>query len=75
VVQSVETTTSVPDPVFSYPDPDNPGARINTRKTTSRNTPSVVNAVFNSATSGMAALKTFAMEATRSAPATKARTS
>src|SRR5882724_1037983 len=47
VVQSVETTTSVPDPVFSYPDPDNPGARINTRKTTSRNTPSVVNAVFN----------------------------
>jgi cytochrome c peroxidase len=44
---SVETTTSVPDPVFSYPDPSNPKARINTRRTTGRNTPSVVNAVFN----------------------------
>ena len=44
---SVETSTSVPDPVFSYPDPANAGARINTRKTTGRNTPSVVNAVFN----------------------------
>lgn len=44
---SVESGTSVPDPVFSYPDPDNPGARINTRRTTGRNTPSAVNAVFN----------------------------
>jgi cytochrome c peroxidase len=44
---SVETTTSVPDPVFSYPDPSNARARINTRRTTGRNTPSVVNAVFN----------------------------
>jgi cytochrome c peroxidase len=44
---SVETATSVPDPVFSYPDPANPGGRINTRKVTGRNTPSAVNAVFN----------------------------
>ncbi|MBZ5532366.1 MAG: hypothetical protein LAO20_13125 [Acidobacteriia bacterium] len=44
---SVEMSTSVPDPVFSYPDPANPGARINTRRTTGRNTPSVVNAAFN----------------------------
>jgi|SRR5450432_377076 len=44
---SVENTISNPDPVFSYPDPSNPGAVINTRKTTGRNTPSVVNAVFN----------------------------
>ena len=44
---SVETTTSIPDSVFSYPDPRHAGARINTRKTTGRNTPSVVNAVFN----------------------------
>ncbi|HKD78590.1 MAG TPA: cytochrome c peroxidase [Candidatus Angelobacter sp.] len=44
---SVESTTSVPDPVFSYPDPGNAGARINTRRTTGRNTPSVVDAVFN----------------------------
>jgi cytochrome c peroxidase len=44
---SVENTISVPDPVFSYPDPSNPNAVINTRKTTGRNTPSVVNAVFN----------------------------
>jgi cytochrome c peroxidase len=44
---SVEMNTSVPDPVFSYPDPANPGARINTRKTTGRNTPSAVDAVFN----------------------------
>ena len=46
-ITSVETGTSVPDPVFSYPDPDNPGALINTRKTTGRNTPSAVDAVFN----------------------------
>jgi cytochrome c peroxidase len=44
---SVENTVSTPDPVFSYPDPSNPNAVINTRKTTGRNTPSVVNAVFN----------------------------
>ncbi len=44
---SVEITTSAPDPVFSYPDPADPGKRINTRKVTGRNTPSVVNAVFN----------------------------
>jgi cytochrome c peroxidase len=44
---SVETSTSVPDPVFSFPDPEKAGARINTRRTTGRNTPSVVNAVFN----------------------------
>ncbi|HET9792719.1 MAG TPA: cytochrome c peroxidase [Candidatus Angelobacter sp.] len=44
---SVEMTVSTPDPVFSYPDPSNPNAVINTRKTTGRNTPSVVNAVFN----------------------------
>ena len=44
---SVETTVSVPDPVFSYPDPDHASTRINTRRTTGRNTPSVVNAVFN----------------------------
>ena len=44
---SVETGTSTPDPVFSYPDPADPNSRINTRRTTGRNTPSVVNAVFN----------------------------
>ena len=44
---SVETGTSVVDPVFSYPDPNNPGARINTRRATGRNTPSAVDAVFN----------------------------
>src|SRR5690349_21499863 len=44
---SVETGTSVPDPVFSYPNPDTAGQLINTRKVTGRNTPSAVNAVFN----------------------------
>jgi len=44
---SVETGTSVPDDVFSYPDPSAGGKRINTRKVTGRNTPSAVNAVFN----------------------------
>jgi cytochrome c peroxidase len=44
---SVETDISTPDPVFSYPDPADPNSRINTRRTTGRNTPSVVNAVFN----------------------------
>ena len=44
---SVETGSSIPDPVFSYPDPSNASQRINTRQVTGRNTPSVVNAVFN----------------------------
>jgi cytochrome c peroxidase len=44
---SVENTSSVVDPVFSYPDPQDPTKRINTRRTTGRNTPSVVDAVFN----------------------------
>lgn len=46
-VTSVELDTSVPDPVFSYPDPVAAGQLINTRKVTGRNTPSAVNAVFN----------------------------
>ncbi|HZS27137.1 MAG TPA: cytochrome c peroxidase, partial [Candidatus Angelobacter sp.] len=33
---SVETDSSVPDPVFSYPDPDDASKRINTRRTTGR---------------------------------------
>ncbi len=44
---SVESDISVPDPVFSFPDPDAAGQVINTRRTTGRNTPSAVNAVFN----------------------------
>jgi cytochrome c peroxidase len=44
---SVETSTPVPDEVFSYPDPAKPAGRLNTRKVTGRNTPSAVNAVFN----------------------------
>lgn len=44
---SVEVNKSVPDTVFSYPDPAKPTQLLNTRKTTGRNTPSVVNAVFN----------------------------
>ena len=44
---SVETSTSIPDPVFSYPDPSDTTKRTNTRKVTGRNTPSAVNAVFN----------------------------
>jgi cytochrome c peroxidase len=46
-ITSVETGTSVPDPVFSYPDPADASKLINTRKVTGRNTPSAVNAVFN----------------------------
>jgi len=46
-VSSVETGTSVPDSVFSYPDPATPGGTINTRRVTGRNTPSAVDAVFN----------------------------
>jgi cytochrome c peroxidase len=44
---SVETDSSVPDPVFSYPDPDDATKLVNTRRTTGRNTPSAVDAVFN----------------------------
>jgi cytochrome c peroxidase len=46
-VTSIETGVSTPDPVFSYPDPADPSKLINTRKVTGRNTPSVVDAVFN----------------------------
>ena len=46
-VTSIETGTPVPDSVFSYPDPNNPGGFINTRRTGGRNAPSVVDAVFN----------------------------
>ena len=44
---SVELTTPVVDPVFSYPSDTDPTKRINTRRVTGRNTPSTVNAVFN----------------------------
>ncbi|MGZ4854372.1 MAG: hypothetical protein ACXVKH_04000 [Candidatus Angelobacter sp.] len=44
---SVELTTPVADPVFSYPHPADPTKRINTRRVTGRNTPSAVDAVFN----------------------------
>jgi cytochrome c peroxidase len=44
---SVETTTPVIDPVFSYPSESDPTTRINTRRVTGRNTPSAVDAVFN----------------------------
>jgi cytochrome c peroxidase len=44
---STEITTPVVDPVFSFADPGDPTKRINTRKVTGRNTPSVVDAVFN----------------------------
>src|SRR5262249_48641381 len=44
---SVENDTTVIDPVFSVPDPADPPKRINTRRTTGRNTPSAVDAVFN----------------------------
>jgi cytochrome c peroxidase len=47
VPNSVETTSWVADPVFSYPDPADAEKRVNTRKVTGRNTPSAVNAVFN----------------------------
>lgn len=47
VRNSVETDTSIPDPVFSFLDPNDAGKRINTRKVTGRNTPSAVDAVFN----------------------------
>jgi cytochrome c peroxidase len=44
---SVESTTPVVDPVFSYPSEADPNQRINTRRVTGRNTPSAVDAVFN----------------------------
>jgi cytochrome c peroxidase len=44
---SVESTTPVIDPVFSYPNPADPTKRVNVRRVTGRNTPSAVNAVFN----------------------------
>jgi cytochrome c peroxidase len=44
---SVESTTPVVDPVFSYPSEVDPTQRINTRRVTGRNTPSAVDAVFN----------------------------
>ncbi|HLK52622.1 MAG TPA: cytochrome c peroxidase, partial [Candidatus Angelobacter sp.] len=44
---SVESTTPVVDPVFSYPSEADPTQRINTRRVTGRNTPSAVDAVFN----------------------------
>jgi cytochrome c peroxidase len=44
---SLETDTSTPDAVFSYPDQSDAAKLINTRRTTGRNTPSVVDAVFN----------------------------
>jgi cytochrome c peroxidase len=44
---SVEWTTSVADPVFSYPNPADQTQRVNVRRVTGRNTPSAVNAVFN----------------------------
>lgn len=43
----VDATTVTSDSIFSYPDPSNPGQNIDTRRVTGRNTPSVVNAVFN----------------------------
>jgi cytochrome c peroxidase len=46
-VTSVESTTPVADPVFSYPSEVDPAKRINTRRVTGRNTPSAVDAVFN----------------------------
>src|SRR6185312_15179483 len=46
-ISSVEIDNSIPDPVFSFPDPTDPSKRINTRRTTGRNTPSAVDAVFN----------------------------
>jgi cytochrome c peroxidase len=43
----VESTTPVFDPVFSFLDQADSSKRINTRRTTGRNTPSTVDAVFN----------------------------
>ena len=45
--RSVEKQTISSDAIFSYPDPANPVNTINTRRVEPRNTPTVVNAVFN----------------------------
>ena len=47
VATSVESTTPVVDPVFSFPSETDATQRINTRRVTGRNTPSAVDAVFN----------------------------
>src|SRR6476661_7190553 len=44
---SVEKQTISSDAIFSYPDPANPASTINTRRVEPRNTPTIVNAVFN----------------------------
>jgi cytochrome c peroxidase len=44
---SVEKQTISSDAIFSYPDPANPANTINTRRVEPRNTPTIVNAVFN----------------------------
>jgi cytochrome c peroxidase len=44
---SVENTTVLSDQIFSFPDPANAANTINTRRVEPRNTPSVLNAVFN----------------------------
>jgi cytochrome c peroxidase len=46
-INSAELTTSVADPVFSYPNQADSTQRVNVRRVTGRNTPSAVNAVFN----------------------------
>src|SRR6185312_4113734 len=46
-ITSVETTTPMADAVFSYPDPSDASKVINVRQVTGRNTPSVVDAIFN----------------------------
>src|SRR5216683_6532389 len=43
--QGAEDETSVPDPVFNTPDGNGPA--VNVRRSTPRNAPSVINAVFN----------------------------
>jgi cytochrome c peroxidase len=43
----VDATVTNSDALFSFADPSNPGARIDVRQATGRNTPSVINAVFN----------------------------
>jgi cytochrome c peroxidase len=45
LAQSVEDETAIADPVFSTPDGN--GGSINVRRSTPRNAPSVINAVFN----------------------------
>jgi cytochrome c peroxidase len=43
----VDDVTITSDQIFSFPDPSDPTKTINTRRVEPRNTPSVVNAVFN----------------------------